>query len=307
MLPQCARWLRTIAVGDIISPTFTARGPIPPRRYVRSSRRCSSTPTTCRQSWRWANFISRRADSTRRSRGSNEPCRVSVNAAALVGLGKIAASQEDFDTAVRCFETALSLQPTATSIHYPLAMAYRGKGDLANAAVHLQKRGDVPVQLVDPLLDELVELKVGVRYYEKRGVAAGEAGNFPASCRAELRKAVEADSADFSSRVNLGTALANLGETDAAIDEYRIAIDLEPTSPTAHCNLGKLLMVRSEDEALEHLGRAVELDPEYAEAHSALADLLARRQEHARAAKHYGRAVEIEPRRRRADSGRSSN
>ena len=62
----------------------------------------------------------------------------------MVGLGKIAASQKDFDTAIRHFEAALSLQPKATAIHYPLALAYRGKGDLEKATDPCCRSGEIP-------------------------------------------------------------------------------------------------------------------------------------------------------------------
>ena len=46
-----------------------------------------------------------------------------ASAAARVGLGEIAAAGRDFEQAVDHYEEALKLQPKASNIHYPLAMA----------------------------------------------------------------------------------------------------------------------------------------------------------------------------------------
>jgi hypothetical protein len=44
---------------------------------------------------------------------------------------------------VTLFETALSLRPDVTAVHYPLALAYRGLGNTAKAEEHLRLRGEV--------------------------------------------------------------------------------------------------------------------------------------------------------------------
>src|SRR5262249_47636118 len=67
------------------------------------------------------------------------------SAVAMAGLGQIAFDDHDFSNAVRYFEAALALDPNASSIHYPLAMAYRKLGDVEKARLHLGKQGtEVP-------------------------------------------------------------------------------------------------------------------------------------------------------------------
>jgi tetratricopeptide (TPR) repeat protein len=227
------------------------------------------------------------------------------NAAALVGLGKIAAARQDFDAAVRHYEAALAQQPTATAIHYPLAMAYRGKGDMDSAQTHALQRGDTRARVADPLLDRLVDLKTGAEHHEKRGVAAGKAGNLERAVT-ELRAAVKASPENHAARLNLGTALALSGDLDAAIAQYREAIRLEPKSSQAHFNLAVLLAKRADVEAaLDHFRQAVQLDPHYLTAHLGLADLAIQTGDLAAAAAHYGRVVEIEPRHRAARLGQA--
>jgi spermidine synthase len=73
----------------------------------------------------------------------------------------------------------------------------------------------------------------------------------------------------------LGSALADKGEFDRAIAEFREALRLEPDSASAHENLGLALASHQEpEEAVVHLRRSVQLDPGSGRAHYALAGIL---------------------------------
>jgi len=73
----------------------------------------------------------------------------------------------------------------------------------------------------------------------------------------------------------LGSALADKGEFDRAIAEFREALRLEPDSASAHENLGLALSSHQEpEEAVVHLRRSVQLDPGSGRAHYALAGIL---------------------------------
>ncbi len=187
-------------------------------------------------------------------------------------------------------------EPSANAIHYSLALAYRGLGDLEKAQTHMQQRGDQHAAIADPLLDSLAELKVGARRHASRGVAAGKSGDLVRAV-AELQAAVEAAPNSHSARINLATALALSGEIDAAIDQLQHALRLQSASPQAHCNLAVLLEQRTDyDGALHHFRQAIQCDPQYSDAHWGLANLLAKTGDHERAVPHYERVVEIDPR-----------
>ncbi len=81
-----------------------------------------------------------------------------ISAAALQGLGKVAAAEADFAAAVKYFQQALELQPQATAIHYPLAQALRRLGHLDGAKRHLGLLGEVDVDFEDPRLDRLARI-----------------------------------------------------------------------------------------------------------------------------------------------------
>jgi len=73
----------------------------------------------------------------------------------------------------------------------------------------------------------------------------------------------------------LGSALADKGEFDRAIAEFREALRLEPDSASAHENLGLALAShQAPEEAVVHLRRSVQLDPGSGRAHYALARIL---------------------------------
>ena len=77
------------------------------------------------------------------------------NAAAVYGLGQIALSERQYAEAVSYFERTLAIVPAATRIHYSLAMAYRGLGELQKAKASLALQGAVGVRSADPLIDDI--------------------------------------------------------------------------------------------------------------------------------------------------------
>ena len=90
---------------------------------------------------------------------SNDP--YPSSALALVGMGNISLSRNDPAAAIDYFETAISMQPEASSIHYPLGMAYRQMGDIEKAREHLRKRGTKTPEYPDPLMEELRQVRTG--------------------------------------------------------------------------------------------------------------------------------------------------
>ena len=64
---------------------------------------------------------------------------------------------------------------------------------------------------------------------------------------------------------NLGIALADRGEVDAAIQAYQEALRVWPKSATAHVNLGAALAGQGKfEEAISHYAEALRLKPDYA-------------------------------------------
>ena len=86
------------------------------------------------------------------------------------------------------------------------------------------------------------------------------------------RKAVDAAPDWVEARINLGTAMYQLGRMEGAHEHFSTAVKLDPENALAEFNLGCVLeQLGMTAEAISHLARAVELLPSLADAHLNLA------------------------------------
>ena len=217
------------------------------------------------------------------------------SAPALVGLGKLSLSRSDPERAIEYFETAVSLQPQATSIHYPLAMAYREIGDLEKAREHLRIRGTAPAEFPDPLMEELRELRTGKQFFWSQGTVALSEGRFAEAAEA-FRQMVAADPQEPIAHMDLGTALLQLGDVSGALAKYEQSLRLSPGNPRLHYNLGLVYTLqKAYPKALQHYQQAIELDPGFENAHFNTANLLMRLGNMAQAEQHYRKVNELNP------------
>src|SRR5439155_26980383 len=90
-------------------------------------------------------------------------------AAELYGLGRTALARGDYQRAVASLEEASKQDPSGSSIHYPLAMAYRALHRSDKVEEHLRQRGDAAVAMADPLIEDLSGLLRTAVAYEGRG------------------------------------------------------------------------------------------------------------------------------------------
>jgi Flp pilus assembly protein TadD len=97
-------------------------------------------------------------------------------------------------------------------------------------------------------------------------------------------------------RNNLGDALFEAGNVDAAVRQLRTALELDPRCADAHNNLGRALAVeRKLEEAEGHYREALRLMPENAEAHNNLGIVLVDRRNYPEAQTHYSEALRLKP------------
>jgi tetratricopeptide (TPR) repeat protein len=184
------------------------------------------------------------------------------NAAALYGLGQLALSQRNYAEAINYLEKALEQAPGANRIHYSLALAYRGTGDLARAEAQLAQRGTVGIRVADPLFDQLPDLIEGERLHLVRGRTALAAQRL-ADAAGEFRKAIAAKPDSVAAHLNLGTTLVQMNDLSAAETEFRTVLRLEPENINAHFNLAIVLATQNDHRAaVEELGAILKINPE---------------------------------------------
>ena len=150
-----------------------------------------------------------------------------------------------------------------------------------------------PVQELDSYL-ELLNLAYGASPAEVATATriAQTEGRFVAG--SAYLGTIVPESADLHSI--LGLSLARRGQLDAAILEFRRALELAPESAGTHWHLGTALASRGEAAAATaHLARAVALDPSNGLAQSDLGSVLAAQGRLDEATVHFERAIELDP------------
>ena len=178
------------------------------------------------------------------------------------GLGEIALREGRFGEAIAHFRAALERVPQAVSIHYSLAMAYRGLGRLDDARSHLQRRGPGGITIGDPIVDGLRTLVRGERGLVLQGRRAYEDGRFQEAADA-FGQAVGVAPESVDARANLGLALLRLGDTEDAVEQFESVLRLDAGNAVARASLGMVMARQGRDpEAADHLRVAFERAPD---------------------------------------------
>ena len=184
------------------------------------------------------------------------------SAAARYGLGRAALARKDYRASVQQLEAALTLEPQAAAVHYPLGMAYRGLGEGQNAEAHLRQRRDIEPLPPDPLMQELAELVESSAAYEARGARALDGGDWANAAR-YFRKGLELAPAEPSLRHRLGTALFQMGDARGAVEQFEQVARTSPHYAKAYYSLGLVMEASGrQQEAIDHFLAAVRIGTE---------------------------------------------
>lgn len=216
-------------------------------------------------------------------------------AAAWFGAGRAALAKRDYRRAVDQLTKAIDLDPHATKVHYSLAMAYRGLGDMAKAEAHLAQQGDVDTRPVDPLMREIDALLQSAEAYNIRGGADLEAGHWQAAA-SDFRKGLELAPDDPSLRHRLATALYQMGDVSGAIEQFEQVLRTSPGYTQSRYSLGVILSEAGRyPEAIEHFATTLKQEPDYVEARVQLADTLGRTGHPEESLAQYAQALDRDP------------
>jgi tetratricopeptide (TPR) repeat protein len=158
----------------------------------------------------------------------------------------------------------------------------------ANRAVNIPEFVNIPP-------DGMQKIDVpATEFYRRYNVAweLAQKGEYEAAL-VEWKKALEVNSSEASTYLNLGLVQLQLGKQTDAIASLRKANELDPEFPEAQNDLGAILERTGQTALAEEAYRAaLRIQPTLADAHANLANLLASRDQLAEAVWHYERAGE---------------
>lgn len=101
---------------------------------------------------------------------------------------------------------------------------------------------------------------------------------------------------DFEAHYNLAAMLQARAQTDGAIEQYRLALELKPDDPVANNGMGSALLSEGHpDQATTYLLAALKNRPDYFDAHYNLGNALASESDFPGAAEQFRLALQAEP------------
>jgi tetratricopeptide (TPR) repeat protein len=175
--------------------------------------------------------------------------------------GDLATVKEETASAIEHYLAALEMQPTANSLHYKLALAYRDLGNEVKHQEHLQERGDSGVRLKDPLLEELLYLRRGAQAYLLLGSYLMDSGQYE-EARQYIERSLRSDPENEIALNALGRTRLYLENPEGAREAFELAVETAPDDAESWFNLGMLISQTGRPEvAEENLTRAAELAP----------------------------------------------
>jgi tetratricopeptide (TPR) repeat protein len=130
------------------------------------------------------------------------------------------------------------------------------------------------------------------RVYEAEGAWFAEKGNLECAVAA-FKQALRLDSRSAEAHFDLGIVRQRQNQPAAAIGEFRLALEYDPSLRQAHCALGSVLSDPSQAEAEFH--KALASDPNLVCALDGLAQVLLNGGRYAAALAYWRQAIQIQP------------
>ncbi|HEV2434461.1 MAG TPA: tetratricopeptide repeat protein [Verrucomicrobiae bacterium] len=166
---------------------------------------------------------------------------------ALNGLGQILENQQKINQALACYRRALRANPDDVGTCLNIGFLEQNRGNLKRAAVYYQRAADLQPQ--------------GPADYFNQAVAAAALGQL-ANAIEFLEMAVERKPEFWQAHYLLGLDLAAEGKIGDAGQHFWDAIVYRPDFAAAHLNLGIMLMKQQRlDAALTQFQITLQLDP----------------------------------------------
>jgi tetratricopeptide (TPR) repeat protein len=145
------------------------------------------------------------------------------------------------------------------------------------------------------LIGKAISAKPVAPMYYNLGVSLQALGNLEAAAD-NYRRALSIDPRNANALSNLGAALKLLGQLDAAEESFRKSLALRPHDANAHSNLGIVLQQQGKyGAAIESFRNALAVDADHAEAYNNLGNALRDREELDAAVTFLRKAIALKP------------
>jgi tetratricopeptide (TPR) repeat protein len=238
------------------------------------------------------------------------------NVDARGNLGVVLFFQGAYPDAIPQFRAALKVRPTLWKIRALLGIAEKRTRDLKAALDDLEKAfpnvQEEKIRIETGM--ELIEIYSGTGDLDKAAATVSVLRGMEPANEAILYTAyrIYSDLADESmltmaivapksARMHqlMAHELAKHGNTAEAIENYRVALKIDPQLPGLHFELAEMLNTSSvqsdQDEAQSEYKKALAVNPSDASSESRLGDIAARRNDLNEAYERYARALELRP------------
>lgn len=192
----------------------------------------------------------------------------STSSHAYLGLAKIAFSEARLQASLEFLNKALELNPEHREAHGMLADVLRRLRRTEEAAKEVQTARHLPqdLRLVDPVYEKLEAQGMSAVWYRDRGFALQAQGRLDAALE-QFRKAMELKP-DPEGHLHVGNLLSQLGRYGEAGSQYRTAISLAPNYVISYNNLGETLFKSGRaEEAMVWFEKCFRLDPQFPNAY----------------------------------------
>src|ERR1035438_4033025 len=174
-----------------------------------------------------------------------------------------------YEAAVDSFTKAIGADPTDYYAHFNLAMAYTFLHRDAEGIAEYRKTLEVKPGLYE------AELNAGILLLRQKN---------PADALPVLEDAATQKPNEYGPRFYLAESQLQAGMADKAMENYRLAAELDPKSAAAQWGWGRALALQGKlEEAEPHFRLAVERDPQYRDSLLSLAELFEENKQTARA------------------------
>jgi len=162
-------------------------------------------------------------------------------------LGRLYARNNDLEKAESEFKTALKLQPDSEEAVTALAFLYTSEGDSARAA---------------DVLSKVPDSARSARLYSVLGYTYEQQKDYKKAIEA-YRKAIVLDRDNLDAIRGLAQNLMNDGQTEAALEQYKIIADANPEDPQTHLRMAEIYRKQGRfDLALDNLKQAESVVPD---------------------------------------------